>query len=108
MALLLAGGLAGMAGGSALAARPGMAAELAAINASFVCPETLPTDADRKAFSNALSQRLAAQRLTYQQASKVVQTIYGLHRCGAAHTPAASGQSAEAAQGAAPTIPARP
>ncbi|RVT90480.1 hypothetical protein EOD43_19715 [Sphingomonas crocodyli] len=63
-------------------AQADLAADLQAINASFVCPETISNDAARKTAMDDIGRRLASHRLSYRQAQKVIETMYGLHGCG--------------------------
>lgn len=58
--------------------------DLSDINASFICPQALASDGERKAAMTALSRRLAALHLSYAQGQRVLQTMMSVHACGGA------------------------
>lgn len=70
-----------------------LTATLRMLDANFVCPERLPSDAARRAELASFGRTLAAKRLSYAQAVKVRMNFLERHGCGyeQAATDASSG-----------------
>jgi hypothetical protein len=68
--------------GPAVAAPPSsLKDQVQAISASFICPEQLANDGERADMRQDLSRRLAALRLSFGQAQRVVDTLMTIHGC---------------------------
>jgi len=95
-------GLAGVAAMFALgwgmnanaAPRSHMVSMINDIDSRFVCPETLPSDADRSAALTSFAKKLASNNVTYTQATRILNLMLRRHNCSA--TVAGSAPIAEA------------
>jgi hypothetical protein len=81
-------GIAAMVGlgcgvGAQAAPRTQMIALINDIDSRFVCPETLPSDADRSAALTSFAKRLAASNVTYAQATHILDLMLKRHNCSA-------------------------
>jgi len=63
--------------------------KLQAMDAAFVCPETLADEATRKRENRSFGHALASERLTAAQITKVRQNFLTRHACGGFGQPAA-------------------
>lgn len=82
--------------------RPDLATDLQTISSNFVCPEKLGNDDDRKLAMEVVGRKLAAHRLSYAQAQKIVATLYSLHGCGVRTETASAAVGSAAITSAAP------
>lgn len=60
---------------------PSLKDQVQSISASFICPEQLANDGERADMREVLSRRLAALRLSFGQAQRVVDTLMTVHGC---------------------------
>lgn len=101
--IALIGCIEALAASAAVASpQPDLAADLQTTSATFVCPEKLGSDDERRLAMDAVGRKLAAHRLSYAQAQKVVATLYSLHGCGVRTETAAAAVGSAAITSAAP------
>jgi hypothetical protein len=53
------------------------------IDSRFICPETLPSDADRAAALASFARKLAASKVSYAQATHILDLMLKRHSCSA-------------------------
>ena len=69
--------------GAPAAPRAQMIAMINDIDSHFICPETLPTDADRSVALASFAKKLAASNVSYLQATHLLDVMLKRHSCSA-------------------------